>query len=222
MRSSSVDRGAARAWVLALAFLIVLSGCAATKIKEVFQDDAYQGHPKNVLVVAVASNITVRRTIESGFAKQLKNRGAGATESFRVLPEGTELSGDAGRDAIVAIIKERGIDAVLLTRVTGRRSDVRDIPGMTITTGFGYPYGSYGAWGGYSAVVYSSGPTSPTTQGYSHETKFLDIETHLFDTAAEKLIWAARTETRLSGTPQEEIKPYIDIITRELFQTNLF
>jgi hypothetical protein len=218
MRNSSANRGMPCALVLSLASLLALSGCAATKIKEVWKDDVYQGHPKNVLVIAVAGNVTVRREIESGFAKRLKERGAVATESFRILPEGTALTGDAGRDAIVAIIKERGIDAVLFTRVTGRRSNVRDIPGMTITTGFGYyPYG-----GGYSAVIASSGPTAPTTQGYSHESKFLDIETHLFDATAEKLIWAAQTETRLSGPPQEEIKPYVEMVTQKLFQTNIF
>jgi len=39
-------------------------------------------------------------------------------------------------------------------------------------------------------VAYTfGGPSQPTTQGYSHETVFLDIETHLFDAKAEKLIW---------------------------------
>jgi hypothetical protein len=225
MKSSYVKRGPACARVLALASLLLLGGCAATKVKEVWRDDAYQGHPKSVIIIAVARNATVQREIESGFAKRLKEHGAKAVESFRVLPEGSTLGGDAGRDAVVAAIKEQGIDAVLLTRVTGRRSDVRDIPGMTITTGFGYPYGSYGAWGSYagaSVPLYSSEPMAPTTQGYSHETKFLDIETHLFDVRTEKLIWAVRTETRVTGPPQEEIIPYVDLVTRELFHAHIF
>jgi hypothetical protein len=218
-------------WVLSCAVtllpvvLLALSGCASTKVKEVWRDDAYHGHPKSVLVIAVMKDATVQRMFESGFAKRLKEHGAKAVESFRVLPEGTKLEGDAGRDAVVAAIKEQGFDAVLLTRVTGRRSDVRDIPGMTITAGFGYPYGSYGAWGSYAGAsipIYSSEPMAPTTQGYSHETKFLDVESHLFDAKTEKLIWGARTETRVTGPAQEEIIPYIDLVTRELFHAHIF
>jgi hypothetical protein len=170
------------------------------------------------MIVAVAGKATVQRTFESGFARHLKEHGITVTESFRVLSEGAGPEGDAGRDAVLSAIKERGIDAVLLTRVTGRRSDSRYIPGMTITSGFGYPYGSYGAWGGYSMVVASTAPSAPTTQGYSYETKFLDIETHLFDVRTEKLVWAARSEVRLSGTALEEIGPYIDRISRILLR----
>jgi hypothetical protein len=52
--------------------------------------------------------------------------------------------------------------------------------------------------------------------------KFLVIETQLFDVKTEKLIWAAQSETRISGSPQEEIKPYISIIAKRLFRDKLF
>jgi hypothetical protein len=223
MKSSSSRRALFSAAPLLLALLPVLSGCASTNIKEVWRDEAFQGHPKSVLVVAIMKNLTVQRQFESEFAKRLKGRGINAVESFRVLPDGVALEGDAGRDAAVAAIKAQGIDAVLMTRVTGRRYQKSDIPGMTITAGYGYPYGGAGAWGGYAGVAYTiGGPSQPTTQGYTHETVFLDIETHLFDARAEKLIWGARAETRVTGPPQEEIEPYVDKVTRELFQGKLF
>jgi hypothetical protein len=213
MKSSSPERTASGVHLL-LALLLALTGCTSAKVREVWRDEAYQGRPKSVLVIAIMGNATVQRTFESEFAKRLKGSGIGAVERFRVLPEGTSLEGDQGRDAVVAVIKEQGFDAVLITRITGRRSDVRDIPGMTITTGYGYPYGSYGAWGGYTAVVGSfPDGAAPTTQGYSHESKFLDIETHLFDTRAEKLIWAVRSELRITGPPQEEIGPYVSKVS---------
>jgi hypothetical protein len=200
--------------VLLLALLSSLAGCSTMQVREVWRDEAYQGRPKSVLVIAVMKNATVRRMFENEFAKRLKGRGVNAVESFRLLPEDASLEGDKGRDAVVAIINQQGLDAVLLTRITGIRSDVRDIPGMTITTGYGYPYGSYGAWGGYTAVVGSfPDGAGPTTQGYSHESKFLDIETHLFDTGTEKLIWASLSELRITGPPQEEIEPYVNKVS---------
>jgi hypothetical protein len=201
----------------------MLAGCAATQIKEIWRDEAYQGRPKSVFVTAVVKNATVQRMLESGFAKQLKEHGINAVESFRVLPEGLSLEGDAGRDAVVAAIREQGIETVLITRVTGRWSKTSEIPGMTITKGYGYPYGSYGAWGSYVGAAYTiSGPSAPTTKGYSHETQFLSVETHLFDAHSEKLIWAARSETRVTGPLQEEIKPYVDTVARELLHAKLF
>jgi|PlaIllAssembly_1097288.scaffolds.fasta_scaffold16940_3 hypothetical protein len=217
MKSSSSSRALSCAALLLLALLPALSGCASTKVREVWRDEAYGGHPKSVLVVAVMKNLTVQRQFESEFAKRLKERGIKAVESFRVLPDGVALEGDAGREAVVAAIKEQGIDAVLLTRVTGRRTQKEEIPGMTITAGYGYPYAGAGAWGGYAGVGYTfGGPSKPTTQGYSHETMFLDIETHLFDAKAEKLIWGARSETRVAGPPQEQIVPYVENVCRIL------
>src|SRR5512139_90199 len=150
MKSSSSSRALPCAALLLLAMLTALSGCASTKVKEVWRDEAFQGHPKSVLVVAVMRNLTVQRQFESEFAKRLKGRGINAVESFRVLPDGVALEGDAGREAVVAALKSQGFDAVLLTRVTGRRTKNEEIPGMTITAGYGYPYAGAGAWGGYA------------------------------------------------------------------------
>jgi len=211
MKSSSARRTLACALAMLPALLLAISGCASLKVQEVWRDEAYAGRPKSVLVVAVMKNETVQRMFESEFAKRLKGAGINAVESFRVLPDGVALEGDAGRESVVAAIKAQGIDAVLTTRVTGRRSKSENIPGMTITAGYGYPYGGAGAWGGYAGVGYTfGGPSKPTTQGYSHETVFLDIETHLFDARAEKLIWGARSELRVAGPPQEQIGPYVD------------
>jgi len=160
--------------------------------------------------------------MESEFAKQFKKRGIGAVESFQALTTDT-LVGDAARDGIVAVVKERGIDAVLMVRSAGSRVEERDIPGMTITTGVGMPYASSGAWGGYTTVMASfPEPSAPTTQGYSTEQKFLSLETQLYDVRTEKLIWSALSETRISGSPQEEINAFVSLMSRELFRAKLF
>jgi hypothetical protein len=205
-----------------LCFLAV-TGCAATQVKQVWKDEAFQGgRLDNVLVIGVLKNNTARMEFESEFVKYFRYRGISAVESFRVLPT-DELEGDEARDAIVQKIKELGINGVLMTKVVGSRTKEETIPGMNITAGYGLPFGSYGAWGAYAGVAYSfPGPTQPTTQGYSHVDKFLVIETQLFDVKTEKLIWAAQSETRISGSPQSEIKPYISIIAERLFRDKLF
>jgi hypothetical protein len=206
-----------------LCVVLVSIGCASMQVKQVWIDETYQGgHPKNVLVIAVMKQPTTRRMMESEFAKQFKKQGISAVESFRALTTDT-LEGDAARDSIVAAVKERGIDAVLTVRSAGSRIEERNIPGMTITTGVGMPYGSYGAWGGYTTVMASfPEPSAPTTQGYSAEQKFLSLETQLYDVRTEKLIWSALSEMRITGPPQEEINAFVSLMSRELFRAKPF
>jgi len=203
--------------------LVASIGCAATQIKQVWKDEAFQGGQlDNVLIIGMLKNNTARRAFESEFVRYFKYRGIIAVESFRVLPTDA-LEGDEARDAIAQKVQELGISAVLVTKITGNRTKEETIPGMTITTGYGLPFGSYGAWGSYASVGYSfPGPSEPTTQAYSHEDKFLVLETQLFDVRTEKLVWAVQSETRLSGAPQSEIKPYVAVIADKLFREKLF
>ena len=152
---------------------------------------------------------------ETEFARYFKYRGNKAVESFREVE--LETFYDKGsRDAVLAKLREQGIDAVLLTRVVDHRTKENIIPGMTITAG-------YGMWGASAGVGYTfGGPSAPTTQSYSHEEQFLGLETNVFDARTEKLLWSIRTETRITRPPQEEIKPYVELVTEKLFKAKWF
>ncbi len=108
------------------------------------------------------------------------------------------------------------IDAVLIVRPAVSRTTEENIPGMTLTRSIGY--GGVGT----SAVIASSAPPAPTTQAYSHNSEFLNIETQLYDAQTEKLIWFLQTETLLNGPPQEGIKPYVSLVASKLFSAKPF
>jgi hypothetical protein len=197
---------------------LIAAGCAATQVKQVWTDQSYEkGSLKSVLIVALVYDQSTRRMFESEFAKYFKYRGINAIESFRDL-EIKSLNQDALREAILEKMRENNSDTVLLTRVVDRRTKEDIIPGMTITSGIG----RWGASASAAAVYSFPGPSAPTTQGYSHEETFLGIVTNVFDARTEKLIWSICTETRISSTPQEEIKPYVALVTKKLFRSKLF
>jgi hypothetical protein len=202
--------------LLMLCFL-VLTGCAATQVQQVWKDQNYQeGRLNNVFVIAMVYNDTARRMFESEFAKKLNGSGIKAVESFRSIEMET-LKSAGLRDAAIAKIRELGCDALLLSRVVDSRTKEEIIPGMTITTGFGM----YG--GAYVGASYSfNQPAAPTTQSYSHEQKFMGIETSLFSARTEKLLWAARSETRIEKSAMEEIRPYVSLIGGKLLSENMF
>ena len=195
-----------------------LAGCSpALQLKQVWEDDAYRsGRLQKVLVVCDMVTPTMKRAFENEFVKFLRYQKIEAVEGFRIIPEGA-LDKSGGRESVVALIREQGFDAVLFTRTMTGRSEVRDIPGMTIVSGFGSPYG-----GGVGVAATIGGPSQPTTQGYSHEQDYLTIETQLFETRTEKRLWASQSELRLSGSPEKHITPYVEMITDKLAKAKIF
>jgi len=201
---------------LFLATFLAIAGCAATQVQQVWTEESSPGGRLNsVFIIVPVNQPSTRRMFETEFARYFKYRGNNAVESFREVE--LETFYDKGsRDAVLAKLREQGIDAVLLTRVVDHRTKENIIPGMTITAG-------YGMWGASAGVGYTfGGPSAPTTQSYSHEETFLGLETNLFDANTEKLLWSIRTETRITRPPQEEIKPYVGLVTEKLFRAKWF
>jgi hypothetical protein len=201
---------------LFLVTFLVMAGCAATQVQQVWTDEASPGGRLNsVFIIVLVNEPSTRRMFETEFARYFKYRGNKAAESFRDLEIETFYE-KGSRDAVLAKLREQGIDAVLMTRVVDHRTKENIIPGMTITAG-------YGMWGASAGVGYTfGGPSAPTTQSYSREENFLGLETSVFDVRTEKLLWSIRTETRITGTPQDEIKPYVGLVTEKLFRAKWF
>ena len=133
---------------LFLAAVLLMTGCAATKVQQVWTDEASPGGRLNsVFIIVPVNQPSTRRMFETEFARYFKYRGNKAVESFREIELGTFYD-KGSRDAVLAKLREQGIDAVLLTRVVDHRTKENIIPGMTITTGMGM-------WGGSGAVIAS-------------------------------------------------------------------
>jgi len=218
MQNVSHSLRAMEAGGLLLAAFLVMAGCAPTQVQQVWTDETYAGGRLNsVFIVVLVSDSTTKRMFETEFARYFKYRGIKVIESFMEIEAATFREKDA-RDSVLAKIREKGSDAVLITRVVDHRTIENVIPGMTITAGYGYGMG-----GASVGAVYSfSGPSAPTTQSYSHEETFLGLVTSVFDMRTEKILWSIQTETRITGTAQEEIKPYVAIVADKLFKAKLF
>ncbi len=104
-------------WTSVIAASILLAACASTKFISVWKDDTYQGKPARIMVVAESSKPAVRRLLEEEFVKELKKHETDAISSYAVLPD--QSLTDKG--AIYAKAREVGADAVLATRLVGRK-----------------------------------------------------------------------------------------------------
>jgi hypothetical protein len=191
-----------------IAAALMLLSCATTELTAVWRDQSYNGVPQKVLVYGVLKNPTNRRIIEDEFVGHLASRGVKAVAGYTVFP-GEDL---VKKEAMEEKLKAMGFDTLLLTQLTGTKTEQVQVPGtvtyQATSPGTYQPLPYYNTWPNY----YNSGYTAVYTPSYTAEEKYVMAEANLYDVATEKLIWTASTATRLGEPDQKMIKTYVAVI----------
>ena len=187
---------------------MLLSACATTQLTSVWKDPAYQARPARIMVIGVAKNPLNRRLFEDEFVAQLNARGTEAIASYTVLSD--RQQNDQG--AIAAKVAELGADTVLITRLVSKKTVQVYVPGTVY-----YPPPYYDTWPNY----YGYGYHYMYTPGYIAEDEYAIIETSLYQARNDRLIWAASSETRMSGSNQNLIRSYIGIMVDTMAENGL-
>jgi len=104
-------------------------------------------------------------------------------------------------------LREQGADTVLITRMVSKKTVQVYVPGTIYL-----PPPHYGRWSDY----YGHGYQAMSTPGYMTENEYAIIESNLYEAGNEKLIWAASSETGVSGSNQELIKTYVGIMVKAM------
>jgi len=201
-----------------LGALLFCAGCggAGTQFSATWTspDYAQMQDVDEVLVVAVTATEVRRRIFEDSLVSKLQNEGISAYPSNQF----SESVDQMDEEEVEALIKERGIEAVIVTRVLNiDRQDVVVPPSTTVTgyPSYGRPY--YDSWYGY----YSHGYSVTHDPGYTYTKMTVSLETNLYDTANGKLIWSGQSDTFDPASTQEVIGPTTEIIVDELVYQKL-
>ncbi len=177
-------------------------------------DYAQMQEVDEVLVVAVTKTEVRRRIFEDSLVSKLQAEGISAYPSNQFHESVDQMD----EEEVEALIKERGIEAVIVTRVINiDRKDVVVPPSTTVS---GYPsYGSpyYNSWYGY----YSHGYAVTHDPGYTYEELTVSLETNLYDSANGKLIWSGQSDSFNPSSTQDVIGPTTEIIVDELVYQKL-
>ena len=187
---------------------MLLSACASTQLNSVWKDPSYRARPAKIFVIGVSKNPVNRRLFEDEFVLQLKSRGTEAIASYTVLPDKQQDD----QVAIAAKVKELGADTILITRMVSKKTVQTYVPGTAY-----YPPPYYGTWPDY----YGYGYRYMYSPGYIAEDEYAVIETNLYETRHDKLVWAASSETMMSDTKQNLIKTYIGIMVNNMAKNGL-
>ena len=160
---------------IACLLTLTLAACATTSVLNQWKDPTWRGPPAtNVVVVGIARSDTTRRVFEDTFAQQLNAAGVHAVPAYTQVQ-----AGEDGRVKLNDFVKTSGAEAVLVTRVQRVQQKINVSPGYA-PVGYGGFYGWYGgAWA-----------STPTVSQY----EVVTLETTVWDTRSEKVVWGATTE----------------------------
>jgi len=184
---------------LLIAALVIIGACSTTQLSSVWKDETYNRGPlKKMLIIFVIEQAHLKTVFEDELARQLKDSGTFAVPAHTVFPEGVTLD----KDMIDAKISELGMDSVLIARLL----DVQDA-GIRDT----YPYVSESNYFGYYIICCQT-----VSLGYNAL-----IETKVFDTGNDLLIWEALSETAIERTSESIIRSYVPVIIKGLRDKNL-
>lgn len=189
---------------------LLLAGCSSsTRILTSWKDPSFQeGSVKRVVVMGLTPIGSMRRQYESMFAEELRKLKVDAVMGLDVIKELEGLE----KDAALATLREAGVTHVLATRLVDKKTVQEYHPPTTMSVGYGGYPGYYGGWYPYMSVGY----TAVTSPGYYQQKQVYNLETNLYDLAADKLVWTGFSETVAYEAPSDEIKPLIDALSYEL------
>jgi hypothetical protein len=187
-----------------LACFCLTASCATTKMTDVSRDENYKGTVRKVVVVGIFKESDTRKIFEDEFADRLRARGLEAIASRKLVSD-AEMP---DKDLVLRKIREFGADTIVVTRVVDMETVKTQVPGQ----GFAMPayYGYYGAYYSYSY-----------RPGYTLQEGFAYMETNLYNTGDEKLIWSGRSTTKLTKTRYELIQAYVKTMIDALSDAKL-
>jgi hypothetical protein len=113
---------------LAAVAAAIFAGCASnTQMNGAWVNpEAGQRAPaNNVLVIGINRDSTARRVYEDAIVAQFAARGIKAQPSYKLLPE----LGPAPPPDIETVVRNAGVDAVLVSRTVRVSTDIRVTPG---------------------------------------------------------------------------------------------
>lgn len=196
--------------IIMAAFLPIMTHCATTTLDAVWSDPNYQGGKlQDVLVIGVARVQTNRRLFEDKFVAQLKSYGTNAIASYSVIPSEEKLD----KETVDTEIKRLGIDAVIETRLVNVNQEKQYIP----RSGRYGPLYTGDNWYG----AYSRGYELANARGYFAIYNVARLETNIYYTKTEKLIWSSLSDTIIEDSVEKAIESVIKAITKSLAEDKL-
>jgi hypothetical protein len=197
-----------------LVAVLLLSGCATTKVKDTWKNPQLTHKVKRVYLIGITRNDKMRQLFETELVRQLAAYGVTGIPSYPDLV----ISGDVDREALRARLRAQGTDAVLVARIAGREQ--RTAAYSAGESGFGIGTGPinvyYDEYYNSSVTIVAAGPAVES------QFQVINISTKLFETESAEVIWAALTEFTVGDDNRSQrLREYAEIFVKKLQEEGL-
>lgn len=212
---------------LLLTFLITfLTACAATTrthFETTWTDPGFDaGIVKKVLIIGLTENEAERRLFENNLQQQLRAAGINAIASLDGVTAAQEISQEVFEKAFSG----QGIDAVIVSRLVAIDQDTNYVEGRTtlIPTTHYVPgrfigqYAYYNNFYGYYRQSYRE----VQAPGYLKTTTIARVETNLYETQNNRMVWSAISKTFDPGSAVDAINSLNSAMTAKLRKGGFF
>jgi len=184
--------------------VLVLASCASSNtVIGTWRDKDYHKQLSKVLVIGLTKKRGLRRSFEDTLVRKLREKGVNATPSIGIIHLGKTLDRETVKADITAAIKKEQFNNVLVTRLIKVDQHTTYIP-----PGDHPKYSFYGTiMTAYSSVY---------TPGYLVNSTVVSLETDLYDTVSEKMVWSMTSQSFNPKTAQDIIDTLSDYIVKDL------
>ena len=199
-----------------LALLVLLSACTPPlKMESAWLPGARPGQPySKVLVVAVSEDFDRRRVFENRLASELAAGGTTGIPSTRTM-----LSTDVlDREAVAALVKATGAEAVLVTRLAYEDVDVKQNRGREVLK-MENPSAELPREDPYFYNVYTYDYSVSAEPPSLEIERDITVTTDLFETREGKRIYTIRSKVRITNS--ENLDQNTDVAVMDDVATEL-
>ncbi len=198
--------------IIVALLLILFSGCATTKLVQSWSDSDYQGEALNTFVViGVMKDDLQRRIYEDQFVNRIKNDQISAIPAYSLIETNKD---QYTKDELKEAVREAGVDAAIIARLVDIKEKKRYVPPTyEYEPMYGYYRGFYPYYGMSRRYV--------ATPGYYATDTIVELETVVFATSTEKMVWAGSTKSTNASSAESIIKKNADIIVKEMEKAGL-
>ncbi len=147
------------------------------------------GNIETIFVTAMTDRTHVRQKVEHDLASALTDAGFKTIKAIEALPPKFTSDEDPDKKKLLEQIRGTGAQAILTVALIDEETETR------YNSDYSYApvprFGFYGTFLGY----YNNWYPTLNSPGYYRQDKVYFIETNLYDTKTEKLLWSAQSKT---------------------------
>ncbi|MBW2513768.1 MAG: DUF4136 domain-containing protein [Deltaproteobacteria bacterium] len=196
--------------------VLLLAACTSTSLTGLWKDNAFDQKPlDSIMILGIAKKSDVSQRFEDLFVETFQKKGITSVAAYKIIPESRKLTKDNLKEH-KEIIKETAaknqLNAVLITHLIRVTEQEEDLKSNRSDAG---PVSNYRDMGGYSIYVYRN-MGSPGPPGRSVTRQYVQLQTNIYDTASEKLIWSASSQSVDPDSVNTIIRELLHVITNQL------